>query len=93
MKQFNFHLKALLCLALAAGILCSCKKDNTDSEPEPPVKEYLTLEQDTVYFMSTAATDRIVAVSASDNSWIAETDEQGWCSIKTAKNSLGEKRA
>lgn len=91
MKQFNFHLKALLCLALAAGILCSCKKDNTDSEPEPPVKEYLTLEQDTVYFMSTAATDRIVAVSASDNSWIAETDEQGWCSIKTAKNSLGEK--
>ena len=41
MKQFNFHLKALLCLALAAGILCSWKKDNTDSEPEPPVKEYL----------------------------------------------------
>lgn len=76
-----------------ASIFTSCEKDTTDADTPKPPTAYLEIETDTVFFSSEAAENRIVAVSAIDNSWIAscEQEDATWCKVNTAKNSLGEK--
>lgn len=61
MNKFNYFLKAVLCLAMTAGMLCACEKDSVDSGKKDIPQEYLMPEKDTLYFMSAAATDRILS--------------------------------
>ena len=89
MKKLYFTMLAVI----FASIFTSCEKDTTDTDTPKPPTAYVEIETDTVFFSSEAAENRIVAVSAIDNSWIAscEQEDATWCKVNTAKNSLGEK--
>ncbi len=87
----KIYLLTAMLFSAAALLLSSCEKDPVDNTGPEPVSAYLEIAADTVYFSNNAADNRIVEVSASDNSWMAECSVDDWCKINTSKNSLGEK--
>ncbi len=94
MKHSTYLKNAASCLIAVVCMFAACSKDpEVDTGKKDIVEEYLTVAEDTVYFSSAAASDRIVAVEAIDNSWSAEieTETAEWCKVNTAKNSLGVK--
>ncbi|UKI38775.1 MAG: hypothetical protein L6V35_05190 [Alistipes putredinis] len=90
MKNFTYLLTVLS--AFVAFAFVSCEKDTTDNDKPDPIESFLSVEADTVFFTGDAAENRIVAVKAIDNSWVAACqDDASWCKVNTSKNSLGEK--